>query len=44
MVNLLVCGIIVNVFELQLYNYIHFWINTQEKGMNLLIPSQWSIK
>ena len=25
-------------FELHSHNYIHFWTNTLEKGMNTLIP------
>ena len=33
-VKVLGCGIVVNEFELQSLNYVHFWINTFGKGMN----------
>ena len=36
--NVLDCDVIVSEFELQKNYYIHFWINTLRKGMNLLIP------
>ena len=37
MVKSLVCGIAVSEFVLQSRNYVHFRINTLEKGMNPLI-------
>ena len=37
MVKTLDCGIVVSEFELQSRYYVHFWINTLEKGMNPLI-------
>ena len=36
--NLLDCDIVENEFELQSCYYVHFRTNTQEKGMNCLIP------
>ena len=35
--NVLYCGILVNDFELQGCYYVHFWINTLDKGENPLI-------
>ena len=36
-VNVLDCNIIVSKFEIQLYYYVHFQINTLRKCLNLLI-------
>ena len=33
------CKIVVSEFKLQDCYYVHFWINTLGKGMNLLIPT-----
>ena len=31
------CRLAVSKFKLQSHSYVHFWTNTLEKGMNLLI-------
>ena len=35
--NVLDCNIVVSEFKLQWCYYVHFWTNTSEKSMNLLI-------
>ena len=37
MAKVLDCGLKVNEFELQPRYYVHFWTNTIEKGMNLIL-------
>ena len=38
MINALYCNLEVSEFKFQICNYVHFWTNTLEKGMNSLIP------
>ena len=38
MVNMFYYDIVISEFEYPSHYYVHFWTNTLEKGMNLLIP------
>ena len=40
--NMLDYDTVISEFELQSRYYVHFWINTFGKGMNLLILQAWS--